>query len=247
MGLATLDKDTCTLVPDPILNWPIPQNWSLEDAATVPYAFSAVRRMAEKQCLAFHALCIKGELKSGNTVLIHAACSPIGMAAIAIAHQYACTIYATVSTDQQREYIKKKFRTLSDRQLFSSDNQTFEPHLLMATGGRGADIILNCVSGSLLQASLACIADFGKFLQIGKYDLEENNSIGMFPFLRNVSFYAVDLNIAAQEDEVKENIKKLIEGAIENRVVTPIWRIVYNNQDVGTILKYVAGNFLVFC
>lgn len=77
--------------------------------------------------------------------------------------------------------------------------------------------------------------------------MEENNSIGMFSFLRNVSFYAVDLNIAAQENEVKEKIKRLIEEAIENRVVTPIWRIVYNHQDVGAILKYESINLPATC
>lgn len=42
MGLATLDKDTYKLELDPILNWEVPESWSLEDAATIPYAYAAV-------------------------------------------------------------------------------------------------------------------------------------------------------------------------------------------------------------
>ncbi|CAG9765257.1 unnamed protein product [Ceutorhynchus assimilis] len=229
MGLASLNKDTCRLEIDPILNWEFPDSWSLEDAATIPYAFAA----------AYHSLYIKGELKPGDTVLIHAGCSPIGMAAISIALSNGCNIFTTVSTDKQRAYIKKKFRMFNDGQILSSDNASFEPMVMMGTGGKGANVILNCLSGSLLQSSLACIADFGRFLQIGKYDLEENNSVGMYCFLRNVSFYAVDLNIINQSDEVKMEIKQLVQDGIGKRTVTPLWRVVYNHQDVGEILNNI--------
>lgn len=42
MGVATLDKDSSRLVLDSILQWSIPEDWNAEDAASVPYAYSAV-------------------------------------------------------------------------------------------------------------------------------------------------------------------------------------------------------------
>lgn len=231
MGIATLDTDNCKLIPDPILNWELPSNyWSLEDAATVPYAYTA----------AYYALYTKAQIKPGNTVLVHAGCSPVGIAAISIALANGCTVYTTVSTDTQREYIKKLFQQLRDNQVLSSDNSSFEPFIMMATGGKGADIIINCLSGSLLHSSFACIADFGRFLHIGKYDMEENNSIGMYTFLRNVSFFAVDFNnIVNQHDDVKRELKELVQNGITKMWVRPLWRVIYNHQDIATILKNI--------
>lgn len=58
-------------------------------------------------------LMIKARLQPGETVLIHAGCSPIGLAAISIAMSYRCHIYVTGSADWQRAYLKKHFTTVS--------------------------------------------------------------------------------------------------------------------------------------
>lgn len=42
MGLARIDNESYKLIPDPILSWAVPENWSLEDAATVPHAYVSV-------------------------------------------------------------------------------------------------------------------------------------------------------------------------------------------------------------
>ena len=55
------------------------------------------------------------------------------------------------------------------------------------------DVILNSLSGRLLQETWNCIATFGRFVEIGKRDLEQNASLKMAPFTRAASFFAVDL------------------------------------------------------
>lgn len=44
MGLAQLDKYGCKFVADPVLSWKVPDGWSLEDAATLPHAYSSVSK-----------------------------------------------------------------------------------------------------------------------------------------------------------------------------------------------------------
>lgn len=108
----------------------------------------------------------------------------------------------------------------------------------MATNGKGAHVILNCVSGNLLRHSLACIADYGNFIQYGKYDVEEGNSIGMFCFLRNTSFYVVSLeNVFLETKETKEELKKFIDEGMENMVVRPLTREVFTNFDIPKMLR----------
>ncbi len=55
---------------------------------------------------------------------------------------------------------------------------SFEWNILQATGGHGVDIVLNSLSGEMLQASLNCMAQHGHFLEIGKFDMSNNTSIG---------------------------------------------------------------------
>lgn len=58
-------------------------------------------------------LMIKARLKHGDTVLVHAGCSPVGLAAISIANSYGCKVFATVAEQYQRAHLKKKFTFVS--------------------------------------------------------------------------------------------------------------------------------------
>lgn len=127
---------------------------------------------------------------------------------------------------------------MNDRHILSSNDSTFEPALLTDTGGVGADIVLNCLSGPLLQASMGCLANYGRFIQYGKADVDENNSIGMFIFLKNVSFYVVDFNELLNEEEyVKNEIKAYVQKGLEELAVRPLHRKIVDHQDVKLILK----------
>jgi fatty acid synthase len=46
------------------------------------------------------------------------------------------------------------------------------------TNGRGVDLVLNSLSEEKLQASVRCLAPGGRFLEIGRFDLEKNNPLG---------------------------------------------------------------------
>nr|XP_023020295.1 fatty acid synthase-like [Leptinotarsa decemlineata] len=233
MGLGRLDKDTSKLVLDPVLTWPIPKKWTLEDGATVPHAFAS----------AYYMLMTVAKLKPGNTVFIHAGCSPIGLAASSIATLYGCNVYVSVSNDTQRAYLQKNFLFINESNILNSDDCSFKSKLMEVTSGKGADVILNCVSGPLLRSSLDCIANFGRFVHYGKYDTEEGNTIGMYCFLRNPSFYVVDLNnICSLPREVKKEIRELVENGIENFTVRPLVRQVMTRNDVDNMLSKMKSS-----
>lgn len=46
------------------------------------------------------------------------------------------------------------------------------------TDGRGVDLVLNSLAEEKLQASVRCLAKGGRFLEIGKFDLAKNNTLG---------------------------------------------------------------------
>jgi len=49
---------------------------------------------------------------------------------------------------------------------------------MLETNGKGVDLILNSLSEEKLQASVRCLAIGGRFLEIGKFDISKNSSLG---------------------------------------------------------------------
>lgn len=120
----------------------------------------------------------------------------------------------------------------------NSDDSSFESSILLATNGGGAHVIINNLSGGLLQSTVSCLAEYGRMIQIGKYDVEENNSFGMSVFLKNTSFSVVNLdNLVIAAKEIKEELQSLILEGLQSKVVRPIPRKVVEHQNVPEMLK----------
>ncbi len=66
--------------------------------------------------------------------------------------------------------------------------------LMTATNGMGVDVILNSLSGDILDESWRCIADRGTMIEIGKKDMIDRNALSMEPFARMASYRAVDIS-----------------------------------------------------
>ena len=64
----------------------VPESWSLEDAATVPVVY----------CTVYYALVVRGQMKHGESILIHSGSGGVGQAAIAVALSYGCKVFTTV-------------------------------------------------------------------------------------------------------------------------------------------------------
>lgn len=83
--------------------------------------------------------------------------------------------------------------------VFSSQDTTFEAGVRRLTNGTGVDVVLNCLSGEALHASWRCLADFGRFVEIGKRDLVQNNRLEMNGFINLMIFSAVDLGLLVEK------------------------------------------------
>jgi NADPH:quinone reductase-like Zn-dependent oxidoreductase len=77
--------------------------------------------------------------------------------------------------------------------IFNSRNITFQRDVLVATNGRGVDVVLNSLSGELLHASWQCVAEFGCMVEVGKRDLIGKGSLAMDVFQLNRSYFGIDL------------------------------------------------------
>ena len=160
----------------------MPANLDFETAASIPMIFTT----------AYMSLYDTARLSKGQSVLIHAATGGVGQAAIILSQLVGAEVFATAGTSQKRNFITAKYGIPADH-VFSSRDYSFVPKLMSMTNGRGVNVILNSLSGQLLQESFNCLAPFGHFVEIGKFDLERNSHLEMMPFSRAASFSSIDL------------------------------------------------------
>ncbi|KAJ2989155.1 hypothetical protein NUW58_g3615 [Xylaria curta] len=145
---------------------------------------------------ALYGLCRRARISAGESILIHGGAGAFGFAAITVAKNVLGTtsnIYTTAGSDAKRKFIAAELG-IPQAHIFHSRDATFAANIRSATKGRGVDVVVNFLTGDLLQASWECIAPFGRFVEIGKRDLLDAGRLDMQVFLRNTTFTAFDFS-----------------------------------------------------
>jgi acyl transferase domain-containing protein/ubiquinone/menaquinone biosynthesis C-methylase UbiE len=162
-----------------------PPTLSFEEAATIPVVFLT----------AYYALHYLGRIAKGERVLIHAAAGGVGLAAIQIATAAGAEIFATAGSPEKRKFLK----SLGVKYVMDSRSLAFADQVMELTDGQGVDIVLNSLAGEAIPKNLSILNAYGRFLEIGKLDIDKNSNLGLRPFQKNLSFFAVDLDRLVQE------------------------------------------------
>ncbi|KAJ3569536.1 hypothetical protein NPX13_g6050 [Xylaria arbuscula] len=190
---------------------PIPEGMTYEEAATLPVAFAT----------SIHALVHMAQIKSWHRVLIHSATGGVGLAAIQICQYIGAEVYATVGTQEKRDFLKESYG-IPDENIFNSRNSQFAEGILDRTDRYGVDIILNSLAGDLLDESWRIIATGGHFIEIGKKDILDRNMLSMEPFNRNASFKALDLSHEQITDDMLSGLLKMTFDLFAKGDIRPI-------------------------
>ncbi|KAI8963504.1 polyketide synthase [Daldinia sp. FL1419] len=154
--------------------------------------FPTMAALSVAYTTALYALCDRAQLRPGESILIHAGAGAFGIAAITIAQRIGATVYTTVSSPKKREFLVQKLG-VPDGQIFQSRDASFVSSISKVTKGRGVDVIINSLVGDLMHESWACLAKFGRFIEVGKRELLDAGKLDMGVFLRNATFTAFDL------------------------------------------------------
>ncbi len=148
---------------------PLPSQVSFQDAAASQIAFGT----------AWHVLINRGGLRAGQTVLIQAAGSGIGSAAIQVAGMAGATIFATASSEQKLQRAK----ALGAHHLINYSEGNFAERVLELTGGSGVDVIMEHIGGSVFTRSLECLKTDGVIVTVGAH-AGEVVPLDIIPFFR---------------------------------------------------------------
>lgn len=106
-------------------------------------------------------------------------------------------IYCTVGSEAKIQYLMENYGIERSR-IFHSRDSSFLGDVMRATNNRGVDLVLNSLSGDLLDASWRCVAEFGTMVEIGKRDFQRRAKLAMEPFEQNRSFIGFELRLISQ-------------------------------------------------
>ena len=210
----------------------IPDNYSFARAAALPVVY----------CTAYHALLNIGRLKKDESVLIHSAAGGVGQAAITLARLVGAKIYLTVSTEDKKALLMELYGIPSDR-FFSSRNTLFASGIKRMTNGRGVDLVLNSLSGELLKASWECVAPLGRFIEIGKRDIESHARLSMSPFAGNLMFASIDLGvIATQAKPLLQEIMTSVMALVRQDKIQPPQPVhIYDGSRIEEAFRFLQS------
>jgi fatty acid synthase len=125
--------------------------------------------------------------------------------------------------------------------IFNSRDTQFEHQIMSITEGKGVNIVLNSLTGDKLEAGFRCVSDDGRFVEIGKYDLQMNKQLGMFAFLRNISFMGVtaDRMLYLISNAPQKFFNWLHENS-NNGCIKPINRTVFKPTEAEQAFRYMT-------
>ena len=132
----------------------IPDNLSFAEAAAVPEAFIT----------AHDAVFTQGNLQAGETLLIHAVGSGVGLAALQLAKANGARVFGTSRTSEKLEDCK----TFGlDEAINTNEIENFAEFIKEKNDGKGVDVILDLVGASYFEQNLESLALKGRLILVG--------------------------------------------------------------------------------
>ncbi|CAG2114471.1 unnamed protein product, partial [Medioppia subpectinata] len=215
---------------DPYLFTKIPDNWSIEEAVTILSPYFTV----------WYGLIERAHIRRGESVLIHSASGGVGQAAINVCQHLGCDIYATVGTEEKKQFLINTYK-IPAKKIFSSRSTQFKSQLMDETDGRGVDVVLNSLAGDKLDASYECVGTGGRFVELGKMDLFMNKKLPMYNLLRDMCFICVSLDESVLAREyVWDAFYTWVHQNCTNGCVKPLNRTVFPAADAEKAFRYMT-------
>ncbi len=132
---------------------PISKKFSFEEWASIPLVFIT----------AYHMLFTRAGLKTGETVLVQAGGSGIGIAAIQLAKQAGARVITTAGSDEKLA----KAKSLGADFGINYKKEDTAKRVLDITGGKGVDVVFEHIGPETWDASMKCLGKLGRLVTCG--------------------------------------------------------------------------------
>jgi len=112
---------------------------------------------------AYHALIDRGDVRSGEVLLVHGAGGGVGLAAVEMGKFLGATVIAAASSEEKLGVARAK----GADHLVLYQREPFRDAVKRITDGRGVDVVFDPVGGAIFEESMRCIAWGARLLVIG--------------------------------------------------------------------------------
>ena len=130
----------------------VPEGMSMAEAAAIPETLFTV----------WHNVFERGWASEGDTLLVHGGTSGIGTTAIMLGRAFGLTVVTTCGSDEKCAAAKDVGANLA----INYKTKDFVEHVRKFTDGKGADVVLDMISGDYVARNIECLADDGRHVTI---------------------------------------------------------------------------------
>jgi NADPH:quinone reductase-like Zn-dependent oxidoreductase len=212
------DGGYAELVKAPAANvLPLAAPISFETGAAVPLAMLT----------SWHALVAQAHLTAGQTVLVQAAGSGVGSAAIQIARLIGARVMTTVGSDDKIEFAK----SLGAEHVVNYRTQDFVEEAKRWTGKRGVDVVVEHIGGDTFERSSYALTRLGTLVSIGSHDTHWGRLDLRHVYSKNLKIVGTNLGSIVE-------LSTLLEYVASGRL-TPVIDRVFALKDARAAVQHV--------
>lgn len=196
---AAKDGGYAELVKVPAANiLPLPESISFEQGAAVPLAMLT----------SWHALVVQANLRAGQTVLVQAAGSGVGSAAIQIARLCGARVMTTVGSDDKIDFAK----ALGAEKVVNYRTQDFVDEAKKWSNKRGVDVVIEHIGGETFEKSVYALTRLGTLVTIGSHDTHWGRVDLRHMYSKNLRILGTNLGSIL---ELKTVLDHVVEGKLK--------------------------------
>jgi NADPH2:quinone reductase len=210
---------------------PIPARLSWEEAASVPLVFMVVHDM----------LVAQGRLRAGESLLITGASSGVGVAALQAGKALGAKVIGTSGSAEKLD----KLKALGLDVGIQTRGADFHEAVMQATGGKGVDLIVNNVGGTVFGACIRALAYEGRFATVGYVDGVLRSEIDIDALhSKRLTLFGVSnkLRNAAQRSETVRGFVADLLPAIADARIRPVIDRVFAFAELPAAKAYMESN-----
>ena len=222
---------------------PIPNKLSLIEAAGIPETFFTV----------WSNVFERGQLKKGDSFLVHGGSSGIGTTAIQLGKVFGATVFTTAGTNKKCEFCK----TIGADVSINYRKKDFVEEINKITKGKGVNLILDMVGGAYIQKNINLLAKDGKLLQIALMQGAKFEVDFLRLLLKHITLIGSTLRPQSIEQKFKiakalqKNVWPLLDKGIVRPIIHKVFpiehaekahRLMESSNHIGKIL--LKNNFV---
>ncbi|AUY50266.1 zinc-dependent alcohol dehydrogenase family protein [Streptomyces sp. CB01881] len=190
---------------------------------------------------AYGALVDVGGMRAGDTVVITAASSSVGLAAIQLAHRVGAVPIATTRTQAKREALLKAGAAA----VIVTEEESVVDRVRELTGGRGAEFVFDAVAGRGVLDLARAVASGGTLFLYGALSGEPTPYPGFELGMPALNMRTYTLHEITRDGERLRRAEAFVASGLRSGAFTPVVDRVFDLAEVAEAHRYMeAGNQL---